>query len=956
MTTSAAIWTNSHTNFREPSRSPGMLAAAVLLAAASLGLGGCQPGESGEGIDPGVVEIPIAFINRPIPLDEDGDEVNADLREPRLFMSGGDVYLRSSSTTDAEIDNISQSVTGGRGDAKGLNANHEGTKLVFSLRLFDPNPNDDIVPTWNIYEYDIETSELRRIISSDLIAEEGDDLYPAYLPDGRIVFTSNRQRQAREMLINEGKQRYSALDEDENEPAIVLHVMNPDGTNIRQISFNQSHDLFPQVLTHFKGGKIVFSRWDNAAGNNELNIYTANPDGSGLEILYGSRSHQTGTGGATIQFTNFREMENGELMVITRPFSGTFDGGDIEIIDVDRFADNRKPIWRLRGLPGQAQNDATVSNVANDGSVSVNGRYASAFPLWDGSNRILVSKSTCQLELNNDTYPCVDPYLSNPNAVEQSPAYAIWLYDMDVDTQKPIVLAERGRVITEVITVENRTRAPVIFDRSLTGQLDPGWESDIVGVINIKSVYDMGDGTFDGCYFGVCTPAAGIGSVQDLADPANALAAERPARFVRFIKPVGIPDPDDPTLVDPPDLDNAAFGPQRNRGMREIVGYAPVEPDGSVKVKVPANIPLAVEVLDGEGRRIGPRHDNWFQVQPGDTLTCVGCHDLANGGQPPEIHARGDGEAPTINGGVGAAGEVPNTLIPGTVAPNPYFGLPGQTLAEVRFAAVGLANPPAIEPQLDVDLVYEDYWSDPAVRAPDVNFDYSYVDPRPWPMFGLNSSMTLPTNTFCAPAWAYNCRVAINYPRHIHEIFQLDRGADTFTPLAPVNPAANDPTNTPLVADMMMTDGVGDDTCVSCHTTAGGTRLPYGQLDLTTDPAQDPNDRFRSYQQMFAAREGRFFDAGAMSLELFTVLDVDGNPVPDPAARIAPIMTSAGARRSFFVEFMTGGELEAGRALRAGSVDHSSMLSGAELKLISEWLDLGAQNFNDPFDPAAPQN
>jgi hypothetical protein len=38
----------------------------------------------------------------------------------------------------------------------------------------------------------------------------------------------------------------------------------------------------------------------------------------------------------------------------------------------------------------------------------------------------------------------------------------------------------------------------------------------------------------------------------------------------------------------------------------------------------------------------------------------------------------------------------------------------------------------------------------------------------------------------------------------------------------------------------------------------------------------------------------------------------------------------------------------------AGSVDHTNMLSGAELKLISEWLDLGGQNFNDLFDPALP--
>ena len=106
---------------------------------------------------------------------------------------------------------------------------------------------------------------------------------------------------------------------------------------------------------------------------------------------------------------------------------------------------------------------------------------------------------------------------------------------------------------------------------------------------------------------------------------------------------------------------------------------------------------------------------------------------------------------------------------------------------------------------------------------------------------------------------------------------------------------------------------------------------------------------------MFNTRQGQFVNAGGM-LEQFTVPDGMGGTIPDPAAAIAPIMTSAGARSSFFIEKMTGTELDAGRTLPVGSVDHTTMLTGAELKLISEWLDLGAQNFNDPFDPAAPQN
>jgi hypothetical protein len=78
--------------------------------------------------------------------------------------------------------------------------------------------------------------------------------------------------------------------------------------------------------------------------------------------------------------------------------------------------------------------------------------------------------------------------------------------------------------------------------------------------------------------------------------------------------------------------------------------------------------------------------------------------------------------------------------------------------------------------------------------------------------------------------------------------------------------------------------------------------------------------------------------------------------VDNPAAGIGARMSPNGARSSYFIEKMTGDELDAGRGIPATTFDHTNLLSGAELKLISEWLDLGAQNFNDPFDPAAPQN
>ncbi len=63
---------------------------------------------------------------------------------------------------------------------------------------------------------------------------------------------------------------------------------------------------------------------------------------------------------------------------------------------------------------------------------------------------------------------------------------------------------------------------------------------------------------------------------------------------------------------------------------QQILGYAPVEPDGSFKLQVPADTPLALAVLDAKGRGI-QTHLNWIQVRPGERRTCDGCHSPRRG-------------------------------------------------------------------------------------------------------------------------------------------------------------------------------------------------------------------------------------------------------------------------------------------------------------------------------------
>ncbi len=192
----------------------------------------------------------------------------------------------------------------------------------------------------------------------------GHDVGARYLPDGRIVFASARQLATQSILLDEGRPQYQAQTDDRSQSIFLLHVMNGDGTNMHQISFNTNHDFAPSVLSN---GQLVFSRWESTNGG-QISLYRANPNGTGLELYYGANSHATGaniagTNNNVIQFLNARELANGTLVAIVRPFLGTQLGGDIVQINAQGFVEIHQP-----STPGGAAGTAqtSVTNLGRD--------------------------------------------------------------------------------------------------------------------------------------------------------------------------------------------------------------------------------------------------------------------------------------------------------------------------------------------------------------------------------------------------------------------------------------------------------------------------------------------------------------------------------------------------------------------------------------------------------------
>ncbi|KPJ92753.1 MAG: hypothetical protein AMJ55_09310, partial [Gammaproteobacteria bacterium SG8_15] len=240
---------------------------------------------------------------------------------------------------------------------------------------------------------------------------------PHYLPDGRIVFVSDRQTSARGLQAITGISTLPTLDEENRDPAYVLHTMDANGTNIKQISFAQSHEFNPTVLLN---GKILFSRWERTGNRNTFSLYTINPDGTGFDVYYGAHSHtQPNTERA---FVDAKEIQGGgvisTLTSYNRPRTllpdpldpnnpdanldrneNHFNDGEMVIIDSENFVEIDQKRITSTSPNNQGQRSATNNEVPLDGNISQVGRFYSPHPIWEegGGNRVLVAWSVCKM-------------------------------------------------------------------------------------------------------------------------------------------------------------------------------------------------------------------------------------------------------------------------------------------------------------------------------------------------------------------------------------------------------------------------------------------------------------------------------------------------------------------------------------------------------------------------------
>ena len=169
----------------------------------------------------------------------------------------------------------------------------DGTRVLYAMALGQEG-------RWQIHEMNVDGTGDRRV-SNDW---NFNDLDPAYLPDGRIVFVSDRRKVVDPYLWL---------------PSAQLHVMNADGTGVTQLSCDPGGESSPHVLS---SGEIGFIRWDvkitHDSVGDPLDVsrflpWKMNPDGTNDgHPAFGAHAVRDFTGG----FHQARELRDGTRRLI----------------------------------------------------------------------------------------------------------------------------------------------------------------------------------------------------------------------------------------------------------------------------------------------------------------------------------------------------------------------------------------------------------------------------------------------------------------------------------------------------------------------------------------------------------------------------------------------------------------------------------------------------------------
>lgn len=335
------------------------------------------------------------------------------------LCNGNSSLVLASFDDEGNVKNVEVPVFLKDGIVRDPSVSYDGRKIVFSMRK-------DFNDSFNIYEYDIASKEIRQLTFLD----DASDINPVYLPSGEIVFSSTRAS------------KYCACN---RHIMCNLYKSDADGRNIIQIGNSIEFENGASVMSD---GRILYTRWEYVDRNfsGAQGLWTCNPDGTRHSLYWGQETNNPAIDGS--------ELEAGKVVAI---LSSCHDKpwGALAVIDRNIDVEGKRSIVQI--FPKEA---IDLVDKPND-------TYSDA-----------MKKVKIKFQ-----YPTVLDYSTiavSRQISEKNKVLGLYLVDLQNRTETPVAISKKGLGLFNFKVIKPRKRPPVI-----PSQCDLSSEQATVYVSNV---------------------------------------------------------------------------------------------------------------------------------------------------------------------------------------------------------------------------------------------------------------------------------------------------------------------------------------------------------------------------------------------------------------------------------------------------------------------------------------
>jgi hypothetical protein len=410
--------------------------------------------------------------------------------------------------------------------------------------------------TWHLFKVNLDGSNLTQLTDGGF-----NDFDPCWLPNGRIMFISERRGTYQHLGVNKpldfGRCHGRPV------PTFTLHAMEADGSKLTCLSWHETNEWQPSVDND---GMVVYTRWDyvDRGALQAHHPWITTPDGRNPRTLHGN--YRVSEEAAPCMEMNLRAIPGSKKLVATAAAHHGQAYGSLIMIDPN-VADDDK-MSQLTVLTPEARFPESTCHQNDDW------KYATAWPLSEA------------------WFLCVHDPQGNAQRGPQN-RFRITLLHAPTGLKETLYLDSEHSCL-DPIPVRARPVPPIIPEAS----------EAFAETRNRAKV----------AYFG-------ISNIYESYLPFPKDIKIKELRIYQVI-PKTTPNADVPMI---------GWGSQKPA--RGVLGTVPVETDGSAYFELPAQVPVFFQAIDENGLAWQSMRSSTY-AQPGERLTCIGCHEPRNSAPP----------------------------------------------------------------------------------------------------------------------------------------------------------------------------------------------------------------------------------------------------------------------------------------------------------------------------------